>query len=63
MLLIYNNEDFRPITPAMFLQVLTEIGTPELEFLEQKKINNRYQYRVKIRIPKRISRFVEKFLS
>lgn len=31
----------------MFLQEITEI--PELEFLDEKKINNRYHYRMKIR--------------
>lgn len=43
-----NPDDLRPMTPAMFLQEIPEIGIPELEFLDEKKMNKRYLYRSKI---------------
>lgn len=35
-----NNEGFRATIPA------TEIGMPQLEFLDQKKMSNSYHYRI-----------------
>ena len=44
-----STDDLVPLTPAMFLHEITEIGIPELNFLDSKNLNKRYKYRMKIR--------------
>ncbi|GFV66790.1 integrase catalytic domain-containing protein [Trichonephila clavipes] len=41
-------EDLEPLTPAMFLQDIREVGVPELDQIDENKLNKRLVYRNKI---------------
>ncbi|GFX00045.1 DUF5641 domain-containing protein [Trichonephila clavipes] len=42
-------EDLEPLTPAMFLQDIREVGVPELDQIDENKLNKRLVYRNRIR--------------
>ncbi|XP_042911743.1 uncharacterized protein [Parasteatoda tepidariorum] len=42
-------EDLSALTPSMFLQEIKEIGVPEFDLIDSKKLNKRYSYRLKLR--------------
>ncbi|GFV40736.1 integrase catalytic domain-containing protein [Trichonephila clavipes] len=42
-------EDLEPLTPAMFLQDIREVGVPELDQKDENKLNKRLVYRNRIR--------------
>ncbi|GFT13510.1 uncharacterized protein TNCV_3829971 [Trichonephila clavipes] len=41
-------EDLEPLTPAMFLQDIREVGVPELDQIDENKLNKRLVYRNRI---------------
>ncbi|GFX87384.1 integrase catalytic domain-containing protein [Trichonephila clavipes] len=41
-------EDLEPLTPAMFLQDVREVGVPELDQIDENKLNKRLVYRNRI---------------
>ncbi|GFW33187.1 uncharacterized protein TNCV_4700031 [Trichonephila clavipes] len=41
-------EDLEPLTPAMFLQDIREVGEPELDQIDENKLNKRLVYRNRI---------------
>ncbi|GFS59883.1 integrase catalytic domain-containing protein [Trichonephila clavipes] len=41
-------EDLEPLTPAMFLQGIREIGVPEFDQIDENKLNKRFVYRYRI---------------
>ncbi|GFR31143.1 integrase catalytic domain-containing protein [Trichonephila clavata] len=41
-------EDLEPLTPAMFLQDIREVGVPELDRIDENKLNKRLVYRNRI---------------
>ncbi|GFW94007.1 integrase catalytic domain-containing protein [Trichonephila clavipes] len=41
-------EDLEPLTPAMFLQDIREVGVPELDLIDENKLNKRLVYRNRI---------------
>ncbi|GFV77232.1 integrase catalytic domain-containing protein [Trichonephila clavipes] len=41
-------EDLEPLTPAMFLQDIREVGAPELDQIDENKLNKRLVYRNRI---------------
>ncbi|GFX79547.1 integrase catalytic domain-containing protein [Trichonephila clavipes] len=41
-------EDLKPLTPAMFLQDIREVGVPELDQIDENKLNKRLVYRNRI---------------
>nr|XP_042897210.1 uncharacterized protein LOC122269228 [Parasteatoda tepidariorum] len=42
-------KDLSALTPSMFLQKIKEIGVPELDIIDPKKLNKRYSYRLRLR--------------
>ncbi|GFR21826.1 integrase catalytic domain-containing protein [Trichonephila clavata] len=44
----YDVEDLEPLTPAMFLQDIREVGVPELDRIDENKLNKRLVYRNRI---------------
>ncbi|GFX30837.1 integrase catalytic domain-containing protein [Trichonephila clavipes] len=42
-------EDLKPLTAAMFLQDVKEVGVPELDQIDENKLNKRLVYRNRIR--------------
>ncbi|GFW14515.1 integrase catalytic domain-containing protein [Trichonephila clavipes] len=42
-------KDLVALTPAMFLQEIREIGVPDFDMIDSKKLERRFIYRVKIR--------------
>lgn len=55
-------EDLKPLTPAMFLQEIQEVGVPDLDMLYNHKLNEKYKYRQKILNDLRV-RFRTEYLS
>ncbi|GFW20881.1 integrase catalytic domain-containing protein [Trichonephila clavipes] len=41
-------ENFVPLTPAMFLQDIREVGVPEIDQIDENKLNKRLVYRIRI---------------
>ena len=55
-------QDFRPLSPAMFLQEINEIGVPDLDMLYNEKLNKKLKYRQKLLHDLRV-RFRAEYLS
>ncbi|GFY33116.1 integrase catalytic domain-containing protein [Trichonephila clavipes] len=54
-------KDLVALTPAMFLQEIREIGVPDFDMIDSKKLERRFIYRVKIR--KDLNRFRNEYLG
>ncbi|GFY29277.1 DUF5641 domain-containing protein [Trichonephila clavipes] len=55
-------EDLEPLTPAMFLQDIREIGVPELDQIDENKLNKILVYRNRIQMDLR-KRFRVEYLG
>ncbi|GFX55777.1 integrase catalytic domain-containing protein [Trichonephila clavipes] len=55
-------KDLVALTPAMFLQEIREIGVPDFDMIDSKKLERRFIYRVKIRKDLR-NRFRNEYLG
>ncbi|GFS98709.1 integrase catalytic domain-containing protein [Trichonephila clavipes] len=56
-------KDLVALTPAMFLQEIREIGVPDFDMIDSKKLERRFIYRVKIRKDFRRNRFRNEYLG
>lgn len=57
-----DSEDLVALSPSLFLQEITEVGVPDLDLIDEKKLNKRYTYKQKIRQDLRL-RFRSEYLG
>ena len=57
-----DSNDFKPLTPAMFLQEIRETGVPDLDMLYNERLNKKFKYRQRVLNDLR-ARFRTEYLS